>query len=86
MSLLSRSEYTNGLLRYLPPKTAVAHKFGERFTETNLKQFHESGIVYQGELSYLIVVMNEGENLDSLQNAVASLSKVCYDFVTQAKN
>jgi beta-lactamase class A len=79
LSMLSRAEYENGLTKFIPDGTLVAHKFGERFTESNLKQFHESGIVYVGDKSYVVVIMTEGEVIDSLQNVVAQLSKLCYE-------
>jgi len=85
LNLLVKSEYREGLLKYLPANAQVAHKFGERFTESELVQFHESGIVFLDDRSYLIVVMTEGNQIDSLQTCVADLSKICYDYVAGSK-
>lgn len=80
MQLLTKSAYKDGLLKYVPKETICAHKFGERFTDSSLKQFHETGIVYAGDRSFVVVIMTEGQKLDLLPEVVASLGSICYAF------
>lgn len=79
MEILLRTKFNEGFTKYLPNHAKVAHKFGERFTESDLLQFHETGIVYSGGSSYLLVIMTEGKNHELLKEAVAQISKLCFD-------
>ena len=61
LSYLSQSSYGSGLEAGLPKNVICAHKFGERgFSDSNLKQLHDCGIVYLGNKPYLICVMTRG--------------------------
>ncbi len=79
MEILLRSKFNEAFTKYLPSHAKVAHKFGERFTEGSLQQFHEAGIVYSGGSSYVLVIMTEGKNHEELKEAVARISKLCFD-------
>ncbi|MFM9003897.1 MAG: serine hydrolase [Flavobacteriales bacterium] len=79
MNLLLRSKFDKGMTRDLPSSVRVAHKFGERYTESKLTQFHEAGVVYAGGKPYVVSIMTEGENHDALVDCVARISKLIYD-------
>ena len=79
MNLLLRCNFDKGITRDLPSSAKVAHKFGERYTESKLTQFHEAGVVYAGGKPYVISIMSEGENHDMLIDCVARISKLVFD-------
>lgn len=85
LDMLNHTEYRNGFLRFLPESQKCAHKFGERFTKGETTQFHESGIFYLGGKSYVLTVMTEGYSADELQQLLAEISKICYDYVNADK-
>ncbi|MFM7729712.1 MAG: serine hydrolase [Flavobacteriales bacterium] len=85
LDMLNHTEYKNGFLRFLPESQKCAHKFGERFTKGETTQFHESGIFYLGGKSYVLTVMTEGYSADVLQQLLAEISKICYDYVNADK-
>lgn len=79
LDLLTKSEFRQGIVQGIPSSTKVAHKFGERFTTSELVQLHESAIVYRGSASYVITIMTEGKNMDELKSALGALSKICFE-------
>lgn len=79
MEIMLKSKFKKGLTKYLPSYAKVAHKFGERYTSSDLTQFHEAGIVYSGDNPYLVVVMTEGKSHEQLMECVAQISKLLFD-------
>lgn len=79
LSLLSNSTFNRGLTRELPKNVIVAHKFGENVSG-NIRQLHESGIVYTGTHTYLITVMTKGEKVSDLADEINSLSASVYHY------
>jgi beta-lactamase class A len=78
LSLLTKSDFTKGILQGVSDGTKVAHKFGERYTTGDLVQLHETAIVYRGSASYVITVMTEGKNMEDLSSLIGEISKVCF--------
>ena len=79
LSLLSNSSFNRGLTRELPKSVIVAHKFGENVSG-NIRQLHESGIVYTGSHTYLITVMTKGEKVSDLADEINSLSTSVFHY------
>jgi beta-lactamase class A len=78
LELMTRAHFDRGLSAGLPAGVEVAHKFGEAGTEQE-RQLHETGLVYADGNPYLITVMTEGPNVDTLASAIASVSKLVYE-------
>jgi beta-lactamase class A len=78
LSLLAKSEFNRGILQGVSSDTKVAHKFGERYTTSDLVQLHETAIVYRGPASYVICVMTEGKKMDDLAPVIGGLSRICF--------
>ena len=79
LDLLTKSEFKQGIVQGIPSSTKVAHKFGERFTTSDLVQLHESAIVYRGSASYAVTIMTEGKSMEELKAILGALSKICYE-------
>lgn len=78
LEILSRTTFDRGLRKYLPKDILASHKFGERKLENGTQHFHDCGIVYYPQHPYLICVMTQGENPESLEEAIAQISKFIY--------
>jgi beta-lactamase class A len=76
--LLSESNFKEGILKGLPPKTRVAHKFGEAGNQIE-KQLHESAIVYLNNKCYLLTVMTIGKENSKLSQVISEISQVVYN-------
>jgi beta-lactamase class A len=79
LDLLTKSSFKQGVLQGLPAGTKVAHKFGERFTTSDLVQLHETAIVYRGSAAFVVTIMTEGKNMNNLSEVIGTLSKVCFN-------
>ena len=78
---LAQSDFNQGLRGGVPPDVVVAHKFGERFAESGVKQLHDCGIVYYPGNPYLLCIMTSGENFDALAAVIQHISGVIYQEV-----
>jgi beta-lactamase class A len=78
LSMLSQSEFKEGILKNLPSSLSVAHKFGEA-GNVNEHQLHESGIIYLDGNNYMITVMTKGKELKSLSDVLGGISRLVYD-------
>lgn len=81
--LLTKTKMRGGLQAGLPENVLVAHKFGERGDEAT-SQFHDCGIVYFEPRPYLICIMTRGDgtNFTPLVKAVATISKIVFEKVS----
>ena len=82
LDLLSQATFTDGLVKGVPVGTIVAHKFGHRILQDE-EQLHDCGIIYHPETHYLLCVMTSGKNYEGEKEAIAAISKIVYDGVTQ---
>lgn len=78
LSLLTRSEFTDGLKAGLPSGVKIAHKFGERYLNSGEKQLHDCGIIYYPQNPYLLCVMTEGYDFDQLTGLIQTISNEVY--------
>ncbi len=77
LTLLSQCDFTEGIVKGIPPNTRIAHKFGEKGNQNN-HAFHETGIIYINNNPYLITVMTEGKDQKKLPKIIQEISKVVY--------
>lgn len=86
LSLLSGSDWKEGIVAGLPKDIAVAHKFGERSDESSSdKQLHDCGIVYFPGNPYLLCVMTRGTDMNALSGVIAKMSEMVYKEVESRK-
>jgi len=75
IEILKKQQLNDGLPRYLPPETIVAHKTGD------LGWFkHDAGVVFTQKGDYLIIILSESDSPTGAQNRIALLSKAVYDY------
>lgn len=75
---LSQTSFKEGLLKYLPKGTVVAHKFGTRGDQLGVKQLHDCGIIYYPGNPYNLCIMTKGDNWGDLADVIANISDIVY--------
>lgn len=78
LSLLSQSDFDQGMMKGIPKNVMVAHKFGEKGNTTS-HCLHETGIVYCGDKPYLVTIMTEGKNQSLLPDCLQKISSTIYN-------
>lgn len=84
LSILSKTEFNNGLVDNLSKDTTVAHKFGVASIpegNTKVQELHDCGIVYFPKHPYLLCVMTKGSDPQILAKSVADVSLAVYKSV-----
>ena len=76
-SLLSKSEFNDGIKKFIPKDVKTISKFGESGTNVEL-QLHETAIVYLKNRPYLLTVMTKGKDNKSLSNLISEISKITF--------
>jgi beta-lactamase class A len=79
LTLLTETDFNNGLVAGVPSGIAVAHKFGERDISSTSKELHDCGIIYYPEHPYILCVMTIGDNYDNLEGVISNISKITYE-------
>lgn len=90
LSLLSKTDFKDGLLAGVPQDVMVAHKFGERAygvienQKLSMKiEFHDCGIIYASDNPYILCIMTKGRSLEAQKHAIAGLSDLVYRSITK---
>jgi beta-lactamase class A len=82
ISWLAASSFKDGIRKHLPANVMVARKFGE-YGVGSVKQWHESGIIFQGNRPYLLTIMTKGSDNEKLLQVISELSKITYEYRTK---
>lgn len=77
LQLLSKSDFTEGLVKGIPEGVKIAHKFGEK-GDSVAHGLHETGIVYVNNFPYLITIMTQGKDQAKLPKAIQDISAAVY--------
>ena len=79
LEVLSKSEFSTGLVAGVPPGVRVAHKFGEKSDDASgTVQLHDCGIVYYPQHPYLLCIMSKGQDFQTLNTDIAEVSRIIY--------
>jgi hypothetical protein len=88
LDLLSKTNYTDGIVSGVAKGITVAHKFGEHTTNIinpdfpelskTVHELHDCGIVYVPGKPYLICVMTKGKEFTDLQKIVSDISSIIW--------
>ena len=83
LSLLTQSEFKNGLRGGVPENIVIAHKFGERELKVGnnvapVKQLHDCGIIYYPGNPYILCIMTRGPSLQKLAPVIQRISSEVY--------
>ena len=83
-SLLTTTDFKDGLLKSLPSSVTVAHKFGEcdydvvkspgEMPYAKFNELHDAGIVFLGNRAYYVTIMTKGTDTPYLSDVIGELS------------
>lgn len=77
--LLSKCDFTKGLVSGIPDDCTIAHKFGEGGdASTQTFDLSESGLVYCKDKTYLVTIMTKGSDMKSLAPIISDISKLVH--------
>lgn len=79
LEILSRTEFTKGLVANVPKSIKISHKFGERELPGGVKQLHDCGIIYYPHHPYLLCIMTRGSDYKNLASVISQVSKTIYE-------
>ncbi len=79
LAVMTDVDFSQGLEAGVPKDIIVAHKFGERQTIDNKKQFHDCGVIYYPQNPYLLCIMTRGDDFNKLIETVEVISKFVYE-------
>lgn len=88
LELLTKTDFTEGLVAGVPKDTVIAHKFGEHTYALSdgtavSRELHDCGIVYYPDHPYFLCIMTKGHDFPKLQSVISGLSKLIYDYVAE---
>lgn len=83
LEILSRTDFTNGLTTHLPKDILVSHKFGILNKKNGEKQLHDCGIIYLPENPYILCVMSQGDDIETLEKTVQDVSLGVFEAVKE---
>lgn len=86
LEILSRTEFTKGIVSGVPKSIKVSHKFGERELSDQVKQLHDCGIVYHPQSPYLLCIMTRGGDIATLERIIAKISSVTFHGIESRVN
>lgn len=79
LQLLSRTNFQQGIRAGIDSTVTIASKFGERGTiDSDVKQLHECGIVYDDQRPYLLCVMTRGTSWDDQAVAIQEIARLVH--------
>lgn len=79
LDLLTKVEFTNWIVAWVPVPLKTAHKFGEYSIDWNTKQIHDCGIVYYPDHPYLLCVMTRWDDYNSLEKTLSEISETIFE-------
>lgn len=80
LELLSSTRFKSGIRAGIQNRAVVSSKFGERgLIDSNAKQLHDCGIVYDGNSPYLLCIMTKGTDWERQATVIQEISKLVFE-------
>lgn len=80
LDILSKSNFADGIRAGIPKEVVVASKFGERGSlDSDIKQLHECGIVYDGKSPFLLCIMTRGADWNEQAQVIQQVAALVYE-------
>lgn len=85
LSLLSGSEFKDGLVAGVPKGVLVAHKYGlkNQSSDQSTSQLHDCGIIYHPQRPYLLCVMTKGSDQIEQTKTIRLVSEAVYTIISK---
>jgi len=82
LDMLSKTNFTQGIVAGVPEGTKVSHKFGVYYSEERSgtkRELHDCGIVYYPEHPYFVCIMTRGNDYQVLEGVIKDASALVWD-------
>ncbi len=92
LTLLTGSDFSEGIRVGVPTNIPVAQKFGEtqlidpETQNVNVRELHDCGIIYYPNHPYLLCIMTKGNSFENLTQDIKKISQLVYDWIDQQFN
>ncbi len=86
LEILSRTQFSNGIVAGVPKSIKVSHKFGERELPGGVNQLHDCGIIYHPNSPFLLCVMTRGKDFNYLAQTIAKISSITFHGIESRTN
>ncbi len=83
LQLLTETDFDRGIVAGVPKGVTVAQKYGER-EENGILELHDCGIIYFPEHPYILCIMTEGTDYDTLRTIIKDISQLTYEQVKES--
>ena len=88
LSLLTRTDFPDGIRKWVPPDIQIANKFGERvYTDkegVKIYQLHDCGIVYYTPYPYIACISAKSKNIEKLKYVIGETSRIIHEEISAA--
>lgn len=88
LSLLTQTDFKEGIIKWVPKGVQVANKFWERIyiDETGKKSYkiHDCWVVYYEQYPYMICIASEWKDEKTLANTIGETSRIVYEEISKA--
>jgi beta-lactamase class A len=82
LELLSKSDFKEGFSQGIPSNVNMAEKFGES-GNIDMKELHETAIVFLANKPYIITIMTRGKEMKKLPAVLKEASYLAYNYLNQ---
>lgn len=86
LQTLSDATFTEGLVSGTPKDVIVSHKFGTRRVDDTTVQLHDCGIIYAAQRPYILCIMTQGNDFNTLARFIKDASWAVYTKVILDKS
>lgn len=88
LSLLTETDFKEGIVYWVPASIQVANKFWERVYQSptggKTYQIHDCGVVYYKKYPYMICIASRGVDEKKLANTIGETSRIVYEEISRA--
>lgn len=88
LSILTKTDFKQGIVSGVPENVQVANKFWERVITDNawkeIHQIHDCGIVYYKKYPYMVCILSRGTDLEWGANAIGDTSRIIYEEILKS--
>lgn len=85
LELLSKSDFKEGFSKGIPSNVNMSEKFGES-GNLDMKELHETAIVFLANKPYIITIMTKGKELENLPEVLKEASYLAYNHLNLLSN
>lgn len=88
LSLLTKTDFSDGIRKWVPPDIQIANKFWEKIyidkDDVKTYQLHDCGIVYYAPYPYIACISAKSKNIEKLRYVIGETSRIIYEEISAA--